>query len=217
MATPVLFLLMLTAAYLCGAIPTSVVVARWMRGIDIRDFGSGNAGGTNSFRVLGTPAGIFVSTVDVAKGAVAAGVVPALIPLPPEIDPASAQVWAGLAAVLGHVYPVFAGFQGGKGVATGGGMFVVVAPATLGIAAGVFITTLLASRYVSLSSILAALVVPLALFTGRLAFGWDVPSQLLWISPWLPLFIAYTHRSNIERLLAGTERRVGRSKIPPAG
>ncbi|MEA1871195.1 MAG: glycerol-3-phosphate acyltransferase, partial [Candidatus Bipolaricaulota bacterium] len=134
---------LLLIAYLIGAIPTAVIAGKLLQGIDIRKEGSGNAGATNVWRVLGWKAGVTVLAVDVGKGILAASVIP-LIPFGSiSIDPLLIPILCGLAAVIGHVFPIYTGFRGGKGVATAAGMLLAVAPIPVGIGVGVFGLTLL--------------------------------------------------------------------------
>jgi acyl phosphate:glycerol-3-phosphate acyltransferase len=204
-------------SYLVGSIPTSIIVARKMRGIDIRQHGSGNAGGTNAFRVLGWKAGVFVIIMDMAKGLFATLVVTRLMygPFPfenitPFDDYTVVQIIAGCAAILGHVWTVFAGFRGGKGIATAGGMLLGIAPVEVGVSFGVFLIVILVSQYVSLGSLSAAVAFPLTMFLRENVFmvnvrGYDT---LIFFTAGIALLIIYTHRANIGRLLKGTENRV---------
>lgn len=200
----VLFLTIL--AYLLGSIPSAVWVGQAFYGIDVRNFGSGNAGATNTFRVLGKKAGAGVLLLDVIKGFTAACLVNYL----PEVNPVfhktqyiNLQLLFGLSAVLGHLFPVFAGFKGGKGIATLFGMLIAIHYISAIACLGIFVFILFATRFVSLSSISAAIMFPI---------------QLIWIFKRdEQLFIAFgvcaalmvilTHRKNINRLLAGNENK----------
>jgi acyl phosphate:glycerol-3-phosphate acyltransferase len=205
--TPVLLLLL---SYLLGAVPTSYWVGRAVYGIDLRRQGSGNLGATNVYRVLGWKAALPVMLADVGKG-----FVPAF--LFPRVDGAP-WGWAlayGTAAVLGHVYSLFVGFKGGKGVATSGGVLLGLAPWAVLAAFAVWALVVFATRIVSLASILAALTVPITLLF--------VPSEggrpLLWFTLALASFVIWAHRANIRRLLRGEEHRFGRGPgrhlVPP--
>lgn len=189
--------LFLALAYLLGATPTSYVVARTFHGIDLRKHGSGNLGATNAFRVLGWRAAVPVMIVDVAKGWAPAFFFP-------RWDGADPLEWAlayGAAAVIGHVFSLFVGFRGGKGVATGAGVFMALAPWAALISLIVWGVIVTLTRIVSLASLLAAIVLPLAVFvTGE-------PPLKIWVSIALALFVLYAHRSNIRRLLRGEESR----------
>lgn len=203
MLTPVnLFGLLL--AYLVGSIPSAVWVGRTFYGIDVREYGSGNAGATNTFRVLGKRPGIVVLIMDVLKGF--AGV--KLAYLVGDYDPASPEfidfeLALSVCALLGHIFPVYVGFRGGKGVATMLGILVAVhTPAAL-ICAGVFLITLLATGYVSLSSMAAGLAFPVVIMVF-----YSTNSSINIFSLAVAIMILVTHQRNIERLIAGEESRV---------
>jgi glycerol-3-phosphate acyltransferase PlsY len=218
---PVLaYIIVAVAAYLLGSIPTGYLVAK-AKGIDIQKSGSGNIGATNAMRVLGKPAGIFVMVVDAAKGygAVYFGslIVKYLMDHRSTASPGShdefialenaAQflpIIAGICAVLGHNYPCWLKFKGGKGIATTAGVYLAFAPVALLIALAVFILTILVTRYVSVGSIAAAIVLPVAVWfnCGNLFF------ESVTIA--LSLLAIYKHKSNIKRLMAGTESRFGK-------
>jgi glycerol-3-phosphate acyltransferase PlsY len=204
-------------SYLIGSIPTSIIVARRVKGIDIRQHGSGNAGGTNVFRVLGWRAGVFVILMDMAKGLLATVVVAKImygaLPFPnrtPFDDFTVVQIIAGCAAILGHVWTVFAGFRGGKGIATAGGMLLGVAPVEVGVSFAVFVVVFLATQYVSLGSLSAAVTFPLTMFFRENVFMVEVPGYrtLIYFAIAIAALIIYTHRSNIVRLLRGNENRI---------
>ncbi len=200
--------LIILVSYLIGSIPTSIIVGKLTKGIDVRQHGSGNAGGTNAFRVLGWKAGLFVSLFDVGKG-VFATVVVAGIRL--DTMPISNSIWvmviAGVCAVLGHTFTIFAGFRGGKGVATGAGMIMGLFPIVFWLCLAVFALVLLSTGIVSLSSIAAAVSLPLFLALIDRYSDLIVNSALTILSLIIPLFIIFTHRSNIGRLLRGRENR----------
>jgi glycerol-3-phosphate acyltransferase PlsY len=204
-------------SYLIGSFPTAIIVARQMRGIDIRQHGSGNAGGTNVFRVLGWKAGVFVILMDMAKGLLATIVLARLMygPIPfenrtPFDDFTVVQIIAGCAAILGHVWTLFAGFKGGKGIATAGGMLLGIAPVEVAVSVGVFAVVFLISHYVSLGSLSAAIAFPLTMFFRENIFMVDIEGYhtLIFFSIGISLLIIFTHRANIRRLLAGTENRI---------
>ena len=206
-------------SYLVGSIPTSIIVARMKRGIDIRQHGSGNAGGTNVIRVLGWKAGVFVIALDMAKGLLSTMVIARLMygPIPfenrtPFDDFTVVQIIAGCAAIMGHIWTLFAGFKGGKGIATAGGMLIGVAPVEVAVSLGVFAIVFLISHYVSLGSLSAAVAFPLTMFFRENIFMVEVPgyNTLIFFSIGISLLIIYTHRSNIRRLLKGTENRIAR-------
>ena len=209
-------------SYLVGSIPTSIIVARQARGIDIRQFGSGNAGGTNVFRVLGWKAGVFVIVMDMAKGLIATMLIARLMygPIPfenrtPFNDFTVVQIIAGCSAILGHVWTLFAGFKGGKGMATAGGMLLGVAPLEVAVAFGIFALVFLITHYVSLGSLSAAVAFPLTMFFRENVFMVNITGYhtLIFFSMAVSLLIFYTHRSNIKRLLKGTENRIAAIRL----
>lgn len=206
-------------SYLVGSIPTSIIVAKARRGIDIRQHGSGNAGGTNVIRVLGWKTGVMVIALDMAKGLIATMFIARLMygPIPfenktPFDDFTVVQIIAGCAAILGHVWTLFAGFKGGKGMATAGGMLIGVAPVEVAVSFGVFAIVFLISHYVSLGSLSAAVAFPLTMFFRENIFLVDIEgyNTLIFFSIGISLLIIYTHRANIKRLLRGTENRITR-------
>lgn len=212
--THLLPFLLIPAAYLLGSIPTAVWVGRIFFRLDIREHGSGNAGATNTIRVMGWKAGIPVFAFDVFKGWLAVKAADLLLALPAD-DPYLLmwKIILATAVVIGHVYPVFAGFRGGKGVATMLGVGMALYPVSVWIVILVFILVLLISGYVSLGSIIAAISFP---FIDIFLF--QQPSTLLiGLSVFVALFIPVTHRKNIIRLLKGEESkfRPGKSKKMP--
>ncbi|AWM34605.1 glycerol-3-phosphate 1-O-acyltransferase PlsY [Hymenobacter nivis] len=204
-----LLLLALLAAYLLGSIPTALWVGRRFFGLaDIRQHGSGNAGATNTFRVLGKKAGSAVMAIDVLKGYVATALPAWLAVAPAGSGPLLyAQLGAGALAVVGHIYPVWAQFRGGKGVATIVGMMLAIAPATVGVCILVFLAMLALFRYVSLASMTAGLAFALLQLLPMKPFKPD-QSFMLGVGFAIAILLVYTHRANIGRLRAGTESRV---------
>lgn len=202
-------------SYLCGSIPTSVWWGRTFHGIDVREHGSLNAGATNTFRVLGPNAGIPVLLIDVLKGFAPVRLLPAWSGLEPHSDAWTLlRVALVLAAVLGHLFPVFAGFRGGKGIATSLGGVLAIHPGSALICVGVFVLVFWARRYVSLASLCAAVAFPLSVaFIYR-----ETSGVLLGFSIVLCTLVFYTHRRNIGRLLRGEEGRLrlaGRTAAKP--
>lgn len=184
------------AAYLIGSIPFSFLLAR-RRGIDLRLAGSGNVGASNVFRTSGVLLGVLALALDGLKGALAVLLAQGVT------TGAALPVAAGLAAMVGHIYPVWLRWQGGKGVATAGGVFLVLAPMELAVAVTVFLVALLATRIVSVGSVSAALTLPVITVVTH-------SSRLVIAGAWIAAaLIVYRHRGNLARLLAGTERRVG--------
>ncbi|MDB5230226.1 MAG: Glycerol-3-phosphate acyltransferase [Chitinophagaceae bacterium] len=192
-------------AYLIGSIPTSVWISKKFFGIDIRDYGSGNAGATNTYRTLGSKWGTIVMVFDVIKGIVAASLY-LLIPhyVADEWDRTNLMVGLGLSAVVGHIFPVWAGFKGGKGVATLLGMAVAIQPIVAVCCIGVFLVVLLLTRFVSLSSILAS--VSFAVFI-LFIFNEKEPLYRVFAVA-VALMVLLTHQKNINRILKGTENKV---------
>ena len=182
-------------SYLLGATPTSYIAGKLGRGIDLREHGSKNLGATNVYRILGWKYAIPVALIDIAKGAI-----------PVLLAPSSPHAWlplaAGGAAVLGHMFSPYVSFKGGKGVATAAGMFLALAPFAVLIAIAVWVACLWLTGYVSLSSIIGVLSVPLTV-----AFLQGGVSYVFWASVALVVLIIFAHRRNIVRLIAGTENR----------
>ena len=204
-------------AYLLGSIPTGYLVAK-SRGVDIRTVGSGNIGATNVFRILGKPAGIFVLLVDALKGFVAARCVGMFAyrilvgDLPDESRTDELfRIVGGLFAILGHNYTCWLKFKGGKGIATSGGVTLALLPVAMGIALATWILVCLTTRYVSVASIAAALVLPIAAW-------WPARSSpaMITVAAVISALAIYKHRANIQRLMNGTENRFGKKK-PEAG
>jgi glycerol-3-phosphate acyltransferase PlsY len=191
-------------AYLLGSIPTSVWIGKTFYDIDVREFGSGNAGATNTFRVLGKKAGIPVLIIDILKGtaAVALSYVSGFVPQSEEFI--NLQLGLGIAALIGHIFPVFAGFRGGKGVATILGIVICIVPVSCSLALLVFLAVLFSTRIVSLSSMLAGVSFP---FILNLVLGNDNP-VLMAFSIVVATLLIITHRKNIKRLLKNQESRV---------
>lgn len=197
--------ILLTAAYLLGSIPSGVWIGKLFYGKDIRQFGSGNSGTTNTFRVLGKPAGIVVLLMDILKGTLAT-LLPTLFHLD-NVNP----LWFGVFAILGHTFPVFAGFKGGKAVATSAGMLLAYSPLFFLYSVVLFLVCLFISSMVSLSSMIAAVLVTLS--TIILPYVWPaiLPTHnwlLTLIAAGVTIFIFIRHRENIKRIKAGTENRV---------
>ncbi len=207
---PIIIALLL--AYLLGSIPTSVWVGKWFFGLDIRDEGSGNAGATNTIRVLGLKAGIPVLLFDVFKAWLAVSLGNWLTYDGfSENQEVIYRILLGALAVIGHVYPIFAGFRGGKGVASLVGMVLALYPEAFAIILICFIVVMFLSRIVSLSSIISSIAFPIVVIFVLGEKSWP----LIILSLAVALFVPYTHRKNIERLLKGTEKKFdfGKNKI----
>jgi len=198
-----LFLIIL--AYLIGSIPTSLIVSRTQFNIDIRDYGSGNAGATNTFRVLGSKWGTLVMIMDMLKGLIAVKLA-LLLPyyIDNEFQRTNFQIGLGLAAVLGHIFPIWAEFRGGKGVATLFGLIIAISPWTALSCIGVFLLVLYLTRFVSLSSILASMAFPVFIL---IVFNVDNTAYRIFAIA-VALLVIMTHQKNIGRLLSGSENKV---------
>jgi len=208
-------------SYLIGSIPTGIIVTKAVKGIDIREHGSGNAGGTNVMRVLGWKHGLLVILLDAFKGVLAVVVVARLhygtMPfsnITPFDDFTLVQIIAGIAAVIGHIWTIFAGFKGGKGIATALGMLLMIITVDMLIALGIFIIVVTISRYVSLGSLIGAVAVPLSLVVRENVFNVDIQGYHT-ILPFiiaLSLLVIYTHRKNVIRIVNGTESKLSFKK-----
>lgn len=198
-------ILLIVIAYCIGSIPTAVWLSKAFFGIDIREYGSGNSGATNTFRVLGMKWGTIVMIVDVLKG-VAATSLYILLPyyMTSEWDRTNFMVGLGLAAVLGHIFPIWADFRGGKGVATLFGMIIAIQPLVAVCCVGVFLFVLYLTRFVSLSSILAS--VAFAVFILVIFNEKETLYRAFAIA--VALLVILTHQKNISRLLRGSESKV---------
>ncbi len=197
----------LVLAYLLGSIPSAVWYGRAFFGLDIRNYGSGNAGATNTFRVLGKRAGTVVMLVDVMKGFTAT-ILATLLWRYQFINADDVLTWKlvfGLTAVVGHLFPVFANFKGGKGVASLLGMVLAIHPEMAVVCIGIFLLVVIASQYVSLGSLLAALAFPVLLLLR--IFGEKESPLLIAFGFVVFLIVALTHQKNIGRLLRGQENR----------
>jgi acyl phosphate:glycerol-3-phosphate acyltransferase len=194
-------------AYCIGSIPTAVWISKYFFNIDIREFGSGNAGATNTFRVLGSSWGTFVMIVDMLKGAIASCLylfLPQYLGDDSETQRTNFQLILGLTAVLGHVFPLWASFKGGKGIATLFGMILSIQPVVAVCCVGVFLLVLYCTRYVSLSSILASVALPI--FIIFVFHEHEKLYRMFGIA--IALMVILTHQKNIGRLLNGVESRV---------
>ncbi|HPI32908.1 MAG TPA: glycerol-3-phosphate 1-O-acyltransferase PlsY, partial [candidate division Zixibacteria bacterium] len=199
----------IAVAYLLGAIPFGLLVPRLFGVADIRRHGSGNIGATNVTRVLGFRRAVWVYGLDIAKGAAAVllGRWYAAAATIPFAGADTYVVLCGLAAVLGHLFPVYLRFRGGKGVNTALGVMLALLPVPALLAFGVFAAVFAIGRYVSLASLVAAVAFPVFILIEKYAFHRPVASVYLWVSAAVVLLIVYAHRGNIGRLRAGTEHR----------
>lgn len=203
-------------SYLVGSIPTGIIVGKLVKGVDIREYGSGSMGATNVFRTLGWQYGLLVIVFDALKGALAVLFIARMqiVPIPfnnatPFDDLTILQIIAGLAAVLGHIWTVFAGFKGGKGIATALGFLLTLITVDMLVAFAIFLIVVVISKYISLGSIIAAISIPVIMVVRENVFGVHMQGYTT-ILPFiiaLALLVIYTHRTNISRLVQGTENR----------
>jgi len=216
-----LLAIIILLSYLVGSIPNSIIISKAVKGIDIRKHGSGNAGGTNVMRVLGWKHGMLVILLDALKGVIAVVVIARLHygPLPfanvsPFDDFTLVQIIAGMAAVVGHIWTIFASFKGGKGIATALGMMLMLITVDMLIALGVFVLVVSISRYVSLGSILTAIAVPSVLYIRENVFHVDIIGYNI-LFPFIiavSLLVIFTHRKNLVRLFNGSESKISFKK-----
>ncbi|MFC7748283.1 glycerol-3-phosphate 1-O-acyltransferase PlsY [Lentibacillus kimchii] len=188
------FLAYAVIAYLLGSIPSGIIVGKLGYNLDIRQHGSGNLGATNTFRILGIKAGIIVVTADILKGTIATA-------LPLVFDAGIFRLGVGLFAVLGHTYPLFARFKGGKAVATSGGIFLGINPILFAIMVGSFLVTLYISKYVSLASMLTGIIATIA---SAAFHDWT----LFIVTAIVTVFVFYRHWENIKRIKNKTEPKI---------
>lgn len=193
-------LLAVVAAYLVGSIPFAQLLSQ-RRGVDLRRVGSGNVGATNVLRTLGVRAAVLAMMLDAVKGTIAVLVAQRLT------TGVTAPVAAGLASMLGHVYPVWLRFRGGKGVATAAGAFAVLTPVALSAAAGVFLLAVVLTRFISVGSMAAALTL------AGWAIASDAPAVVGLGAAVAAILVIAGHRTNLARLVAGTERRIGQRDV----
>ncbi|HNR92336.1 MAG TPA: glycerol-3-phosphate 1-O-acyltransferase PlsY [Dokdonella sp.] len=201
----------LVASWLLGSISGSLVLGRW-RGVDIRDHGSGNAGGTNALRVAGWKFALGVVVIDIGKGALAAWIgLDEVAAARIGVDAIALGAGCAFAAVIGHCWPVYFGFRGGKGAGTAVGGVLVLAPVFVLPMLTVWLAIVFATRFVGLATVLAALAFPLCVWLAGVA-GWQPPPALLVFALAVAVLIVFTHRANLRRLWRGEEPRIGRSR-----
>lgn len=210
------WILAFAGAFLLGSLPWGLWFGRWMRGIDIRQFGSGNLGATNVYRILGPRAGVAVLLLDAGKGAVAVWLARWIggSALPPEATASGVALVGMVGAILGHSFTPFARFRGGKGVATAAGAWGVLAPAPLGLALAIWGGLFAATRIVSLASIAAALALPVA---AGLLGDHPLRDPVFWAAVLTGVLLVLRHRANIGRLLRGREASLRLRGGKPAG
>ena len=204
----------LIISYITGSFPTSIIMGKLVKKIDIRDHGSGNAGATNVFRVLGMKPALIVITIDILKGWLPAyyfaKIFLSLTTIP---DLGILQILCGFSAVLGHTYTIFANFKGGKGVGTLGGMLIAMFPIAVVLCIIVFVITLILTGYVSVGSMITSASLPIFLLTLPLLGIKPAELSLIVFSLMVPFFVIYTHRSNLSRLRNGEENRFHKAMI----
>lgn len=199
-------LLILFIAYLIGSFPTAIIAGKLLKKIDIREHGSGNAGATNVFRVLGWKAGLVVLLLDMFKGFASVWWVPNIAVTNPDYL-VYVQIFAGIASIAGHIWTIFAHFRGGKGVGTAAGVFLGLQPAQVIICLIIFIGVVYKTKYVSLGSMIAAFLLPLILIIQKFILEVNIEIPMIILSAILAFLIILTHRSNISRLIQGTESK----------
>lgn len=204
-------LLVFVISYLIGSLPTAIIAGRLQKKIDIRDYGSGNAGATNVLRVLGWKTALIVLVIDMLKGFIPVFWLAPLIHQSPDTL-IYVQIISALGAICGHVWTIFAGFKGGKGVGTSAGVFMGLAPIPLLVALVTFITVVALTRYVSLGSILSALIFLVIMILQKYIMLYDIPDVLFYLTITIVLLIWVLHSANIKRLLNGNENKVSFSK-----
>jgi glycerol-3-phosphate acyltransferase PlsY len=208
MPEPIGTLLALVSAYLLGSVPFGLFLARGLGGVDIRSVGSGNIGATNVGRVLGLPGFVATLLLDAAKGFAAVRLGPAIQPGP--TGSLSLAAGCAAAAVAGHCFPPLLRFRGGKGAATAAGALLAIDAAAVSIAAGVWLVVLAVTRFASVASIAMGLALPVAVVALDPPAAWGTRAPLFALSCALAVFLVVRHRSNLRRLLAGVEPRLGR-------
>ncbi|AZR72763.1 acyl-phosphate glycerol 3-phosphate acyltransferase [Anoxybacter fermentans] len=195
--------LIFVLSYLLGSIPTGYIVAKKLKGIDIREYGSGNTGATNVFRVLGSKAGLITAIGDVGKGILAILIAKSTVTEPIwGLKPETIYLICGILVIAGHNWSIFLGFNGGKGIATTAGVLLTLLPYLLLILVFVWLPIVYLTRYVSLGSIISGLMVPILMILFK------EPGEYILFGIVIAIFVVYRHRSNIQRLLKGTENKI---------
>jgi len=218
-----ILIISIVIAYIIGSVPTSYIFGRLLKGIDIREYGSGTVGAPNTFRVLGKAPGIMVLLLDIFKGTIVVTLVAACyyqlmvnmagsslsaVPLSWQMF----KIVLGLAVIAGHIWTVFLSFKGGKGVATSAGVIIGLDPLTVSIAIIIFLAVFVLTRYVSLGSIIAATCLPVLIVIRHAVVHRPVPIPFLVFSMIIAMVVVYRHKANISRLLRGEENKVNFSK-----
>ncbi len=198
--------------YMLGSFPSGVWLGRMFRGLDVREHGSRSMGATNVFRVLGAKIAILVLVVDIAKGYAACYAASAVNLGDTMLSPTQLAITGGVSAVLGHLFPLFARFRGGKGLATGAGLFLYLMPLEIGFALIVFAAVVILTRYVSLASLTATAFLTGSIIIERYFLRYPIAEEIIVLVILLILLVIFTHRGNIARLFAGTESKFGKKK-----
>ena len=215
-------ILIIFGSYLLGSFPSAVIISKMFFGFDIRTKGSGNMGSTNAMRVLGWKWGLLVQILDVLKGVLAVTLVNMLFNgemaftnQTPFQDITVMKMIAGVFAVGGHIWSVFVGFKGGKGINTGGGFLLAIAPTEVAIAFGLFVLVVMLSGYISLASMIAAITIPLTMFLRHNVFSVEIPGYhiIIYFTILISLIVIYAHRSNISRIFQGNESRFSKFQL----
>jgi glycerol-3-phosphate acyltransferase PlsY len=215
-------IIIIISSYIIGSFPTALLISKLFFGFDIREKGSGNMGSTNVFRVLGWRWGLIVQVLDILKGVFAVIVVANALGSGIIITSGEyfehitvVRIIAGIAAVGGHIWSIFAGFRGGKGINTATGMLIAIAPIDVSVSIGLFILVVLFSGYISLGSMVAAAGVPMSMFIRYNILGVSIPGYhiIIYFALGLTGLLIFTHRANIKRLVLGTESRFSKFRI----
>ncbi|ADL12572.1 glycerol-3-phosphate 1-O-acyltransferase PlsY [Acetohalobium arabaticum] len=193
------YIFVILISYLLGSIPFGLIITRLVKGVDIREYGSGNIGATNAYRVMGFGMGIMVALCDIGKGYISVFIAQQVF----GSQAALILILAGLAAIAGHNWPIFLKFDGGRGVATSVGVLISLLPKAVLIAFFAWLVIVLTTRYVSLGSIIGAVLIPIS------ALIFNSPATYVGLGLAIAIFVVYRHRPNIQRLLAGEENKIG--------
>lgn len=205
----VTILVIVIVSYLVGSFPTGIVFGKAFKGIDVRTVGSKTMGATNVFRILGPKIAIPVLAVDILKGVIATILISRIYFGDITLATYWLKIIAGFSAIIGHIFPVWISFKGGKGVATGAGVLLGLMPLEVGFACLLFVIVVTITRYVSLGSILASFFILCALLAEKLYLGVFIPKAYMLLSILLLFTVLITHRHNIKRLLKGQENKIG--------
>ena len=197
-------------SYLLGSIPFAIIITRLVKGVDVREYGSKNAGATNVYRVAGLKVAMLVGLLDLTKGFVAVFFVTKIFSNTDPVTFLQLQIICAIAVVLGHMLTIFASFKGGKGVLAAAGAFLALLPAEVGIAFGLFIIIVAFTRYVSLGSISAAAFISLAVLIEKYLLNKNIAPEKIVLSVIITIVVVIAHSSNIKRLISGNENKVGK-------